>query len=63
MTVSRVSGGAVQGRQWLAIRAATVEPIPFEAPLRGVAHTVVDLGGGLRARVPLVLTDAEAQVT
>lgn len=34
----------------------------FEAPLRAGAHVELDLGRGLRARVPLVLTDAEATV-
>lgn len=35
---------------------------PFEVPQPADAHVDVELGLGLRARVPLVLTDAEAKV-
>lgn len=36
---------------------------PFEAPLRAGDSVDVELGAGLRARVPLVLADADARTT
>ena len=52
-----------EGRQWLALRSASVEPVPFDAPLRAGMDADVVLLPGLRARIPLVLSDAEATVT
>lgn len=62
--ISRPSGGAPQGGQYVrfappATGAAAAELFPEGAPSAG-AHADVDLGSGLRARVPLALTDAQA---
>ncbi len=64
-TISRPSEGAPQGGQYLrfappAAGAADVELFPEGAPSPG-AHADFDLGSGLRARVPLALTDAQAR--
>jgi hypothetical protein len=60
--VSRERGDAPEGRQWLALRSDAATALPFDAPLRAGHHADVDLGAGVRARVPLVLADAEAKV-
>jgi C-terminal processing protease CtpA/Prc len=63
--VSRPGDGAPQGGQYLRFApppagAADVELFPEGAPTPG-AHADFDLGTGLRARVPLALTDAQAR--
>ncbi len=59
----RVADDPFEGRQCqrLAPGAAASGPL-FDAPLAAGDHVDVDLGSGLRARVPLVLDDAEARV-
>ena len=64
-TVSRPSGQAPEGERYLHIvgvaRPSITAEIPnVDAPLPG-AHVNVDLGPGLKARVRLALTDAEAK--
>jgi hypothetical protein len=65
--ISRPAAGAPQGAQYVRLAPATaaasadVELFPEGAPAAG-AHADVDLGSGLRARVPLVLTDTEARL-
>ncbi|HEX6739752.1 MAG TPA: hypothetical protein VF310_15835, partial [Vicinamibacteria bacterium] len=55
--------GAPQGARWASVAPPAGDDQPlFEAPLRAGAFSEVDLGLGLRARVPLVLTAAEADV-
>jgi hypothetical protein len=46
-----------------ALGSDTSAAVPFDAPLRAGLHADVELGAGLRARVPLVLTDADATTT
>jgi hypothetical protein len=63
--VSRPSEGAPQGGQYLrfappAAGAADVELFAEGSPAAG-AHVDLELGSGLRARVPLALTDAQAR--
>jgi C-terminal processing protease CtpA/Prc len=63
--VSRPADGAPQGGQYLRFMpppagAADVELFPEGAPTPG-AHADLELGTGLRARVPLALTDAQAR--
>ena len=63
--VSRPADGAPQGGQYLRFMpppagAADEELFPEGAPTPG-AHVDLDLGAGLRARVPLALTDAQAR--
>jgi hypothetical protein len=62
--ISRPAGGAPQGGQYVRLEplpagAPGVELFPEGAPASG-AHADLDLGPGLRARVPLALTDTEA---
>lgn len=59
----RVAEDPVEGRQCLRLApgAAAAGPL-FDAPLTAGDHADVDLGSGLHARVPLVLTDDEARV-
>ena len=53
-----------EGGRFAAITPPTPGSQPlFEAPLRAGAHVDLELGLGLRARVPLVLTEAEAAGT
>ena len=64
-SISRPTGGAPQGGQYLrfappAAGAADVELFPEGVPIPG-AHADLDLGAGLKARVPLALADAEAR--
>ena len=64
-SISRPAGSAPQGGQYLrfassAAGAADVELFAEGAPSPG-AHADFDLGSGLRARVPLALTDAQAR--
>ncbi|HEX9189986.1 MAG TPA: S41 family peptidase, partial [Vicinamibacteria bacterium] len=64
-SVSRPSEAAPQGARYLRIAppgaaVADVELFPEGAPAAG-AHADIDLGSGLRARVPLALTDAQAR--
>jgi hypothetical protein len=64
-SVARPSEGAPQGGQYLRIappgpEAAEEELFPEGAPAAG-AHADLDLGSGLLARLPLVLTDAQAR--
>ena len=63
--ISRPSSGAPQGRQHVRFApppagATGIELFPEGAPTPG-AHTDFDLGSGIRARVPLVLTDTQAR--
>jgi hypothetical protein len=63
--ISRPAVGAPQGGRYVrfappAAGAADAELFPEGAPIPG-AHADVDLGSGLRARVPLALTDAQAR--
>jgi hypothetical protein len=63
--ISRPAAGAPQGAQHVRFApppagAADVELFPEGAPNPG-AHAEIDLGSGLRARVPLVLTDSLAR--
>ncbi len=63
--VSRPAEGAPEGGRYLrfappTVGAADVELFPEGAPSPG-AHADFDLGSGLRARVPLALTDAQAR--
>jgi hypothetical protein len=64
-TTARPAEGAPQGGQYLrfapsAAGVADVELFPEGAPSPG-AHAAFDLGSGLRVRVPLALTDAQAR--
>jgi Peptidase family S41 len=64
-TVSRPTAGAPQAAQYLRIAppptgAADEELFPEGAPRPG-AHADLDLGSGLKARVALALTDAQAR--
>jgi hypothetical protein len=63
IVASRERGGAPEGRQWLALRSATTGAVPFDAPLRAGSYAEVELLAGLRARVALVLDDAEATMS
>ena len=63
--ISRPAGGAPQGGQHVRFAppsagATDAELFPEGAPTPG-AHVDIDLGSGLRARVPLALTDAQAR--
>ena len=63
--ISRPLAGAPQGGQCVrfappAAGAAEADLFPEGAPIAG-AHADIDLGSGLRARVPLALTDAQAR--
>jgi hypothetical protein len=60
--ISRLSENAPQGGRFLrfAPPKADTELFPEGAPTAG-AHADLDLGSGLRARVPLALTDARAR--
>jgi hypothetical protein len=63
-TVSRPAEGAPQGRQYLRIAPPPPGPVDVElfpegAPSPG-AHIDLDLGSGLKARVALALSDAQA---
>jgi hypothetical protein len=63
--ISRPTVGAPQGGQYVRFApppagAADAELFPEGPPTPG-AHADVDLGSGLRARVPLALTDAQAR--
>ncbi len=64
--ITRPTGKAPQGQQFLRIAppsgAASSAEI-FEAPLVTGARADLDLGSGLRARVPLTLSDAQAADT
>jgi len=65
--IARPAGDAREGRQFLRFSPASSASRPaaevFEstAPALG-AHVDIDLGSGLKARVPLALSDAEARV-
>ena len=59
----RMTDGAVEGHRFLHLGPRPVVQTPtdlFEAPIAG-AFADVDLGSGLKARVALALTDAEAK--
>jgi hypothetical protein len=63
--ISRPTVGAPQGGQYVrfappAAGAADAELFPEGTPTPG-AHADIDLGAGLRARVPLALTDSQAR--
>jgi peptidase S41-like protein len=65
--VTRPAEGAPEGKQFLRIASAedtvtTAELFDEGTPVSG-AHADVELGAGLRARVPLALADTEASVT
>jgi hypothetical protein len=62
--ITRVSENAPQGGQFVRLSPPSVPPVTAELmddvpPIAG-AHVDVDLGSGLRARVPLSLPDADA---
>jgi Peptidase family S41 len=62
--ITRPADQAPEGRQFLRIAPAAGPPSNAEAfesaaPVTG-AHVDIDLGSGLRARVPLALTEAQA---
>ncbi len=64
--ITRPAGKAPVGQQFLRIAppaGATSSAEIFEAPLVTGAHADLDLGSGLRARVPLALSDAQAADT
>jgi hypothetical protein len=53
-----------EGLRFAALTPPNTDAQPlFEAPLQAGGHVDLDLGLGLRARVPIVLTDAEAAGT
>jgi hypothetical protein len=54
--------GSAGGGIYASARTHRPGQPPFEAPLRADAHVDLDLGPGLRARVPLVLTEGEANI-
>ena len=54
--------GSAGGGFYASARTHRSGQPPFEAPLLADAHVDLDLGLGLRARVPLVLTDGEANI-
>jgi hypothetical protein len=61
--ITRPIGKAPQGQQFLRIAppaGGTSSAELFDAPLVTGAHADLDLGSGLRARVPLTLSDAQA---
>jgi hypothetical protein len=63
--ISRPTAGAPQGGRHVRFAAPAAGPahaelFPEGAPSPG-AHATIDLGSGLRARVPLALTDAQAR--
>jgi hypothetical protein len=59
--VSRPDDAAPEGRQFLRLASPTaVSELFEEAAPRAGEHVDVDLGSGLRARVPLALSDAQA---
>jgi len=60
--ISRQLIDAPQGKAWLRLRGKGDSNGPFNAPLTADQYADFDLGMGLRARVPLVLTDAKAKV-
>jgi hypothetical protein len=60
MTVTRERGGAPAGERWLALSVSD-SPL-FDAPVLAYDAVDFDLTPGLRARVPLVLTDEQARV-
>ncbi len=65
--VTRRTDAAPEGRQYLrlspaAAAAPSTTPELFDAPLIAGAHVDVDLGSGLRARVPLTLSPSDASV-
>jgi C-terminal processing protease CtpA/Prc len=64
-TVSQPGGQAPEGERFLHIGGVASPPITAEvfdaAPPAPGAHVDVDLGAGLKARVRLALTDAEAR--
>ena len=63
-TVSRPSGQAPEGERYLHVSGVARPPVTTEIfsadPTTG-AHANVDLGAGLKARVRLTLTDADAK--
>jgi hypothetical protein len=61
--ITRPTDNAPEGQQFLRIAppaGATSSVEIFEAPLVTGAHADLDLGSGLKARVPLALSDAQA---
>lgn len=54
---------APQGKAWMLVQGKTDSNGPFHAPPVPDRFADFDLGAGLRARVPLVLTDAAAKVS
>jgi len=62
--VSRPSIGAPEGRQFLRLGPSSEDAELFaESPPAPGAHVDIDLGSGLKARVPLALTDAQARAS
>ena len=60
--VSRPSIGAPEGKQFLRLGPSSADAELFaESPPAPGAHVDIDLGEGLKARVPLALTDAQAR--
>ncbi len=63
LTTQRRDNDAPEGRYWQALEPSTgVLAPPFEPTLASQPDVEFDLGAGLKARVPLVLTDAEARI-
>lgn len=65
VVISRPTDGAPQGRQFLRIASShdagsDAEPFEEDPPKPG-DHIDLDLGRGIKARVPLALTDSEAR--
>jgi hypothetical protein len=59
--ISHPAGAAPEGRQFVRLASATADSGLFEEdPPQAGEHVDVDLGSGLKARVPLALTDAQA---
>ena len=67
--ISRPTDGAPEGRQFLRIASPGTSAVSsserraddvLDTPPRSGAHVDVELGQGLKARIPLALTDAEA---
>jgi len=62
--VSRPSIGAPEGKQFLRLGPSSADAELFaESPPAPGAHVDIDLGEGLKARVPLALTDAQARAS
>ena len=61
--ISRQLIDAPQGKAWVRVQGKGDPNGPFTAPLAADRFADFELGAGLKARVPLVLTDTKAKVT